>query len=383
MGELLPPVDERVVVLDGSYQDRLSLNIFSMMIVFNSVQSQRTDRDYFFHPKQRKALMELVHNLRQASFFGGSFYTASELRKSITTAEEFLAEKKVSISEEDEVILREAIAFGHTAIDNQIRNLSNQFHEIPIHVAGFPGSAGEGWSLDNKNGDPVLTDASMLSGLQRVLRRDMDNPTALNRLLNGGLIEEGRAQRSKALEVDNAPPSTAKNDNARTTVLAGNTKLGDSRSPRKPRSSSSVPAPGTRNGSTADKAEAAEDREIPPSLAQTRLVATSSAKLSYLLDSIVKYQEEDQIIVFYDNENIAWYIAGMLDVVSNSPCLGTRALRLVSRGVFSTNVLKASNSSSHLRQNLEPGEEGSICQQLQPYTPIQVRVLACLFLECQ
>lgn len=319
VGELLPPVEERVVVLDGSYQDRLSLNIFSMMIVFNSVQSQRTDRDYFFHSKQKKALLELVHNLRQSSFFGGSFYTASELRKSITTAEEFLRDKKVPISEEDEILLREAIAFGHTAVDNEIRNLSNQFHEIPVLVTAFPGAAGEAWSLDNKGGDPVLTDASMLSALQRVLRRNLDDPTALDALLNGGLIEEGRAQRSKALEVDNAPFTMTKDENARSTVLAGNTKLGDSRSPRKNRPSSSVPVLDMPNGSTADRDKTVEDREVPPSLAQTRLVATSSAKLTYLLDSIVKYQEEEQIIVFYDNENIAWYIAGMLDVVSNSP----------------------------------------------------------------
>ena len=321
VGELLPPVQERVVVLDGSFQDRLSLNLFSMMIIFNSVQSQRTDRDYFFHPKQRKALSELVYNLRQSSFFGGSFYSVSELRKSITTAEEFLVERKVPISEEDEVLLREAIAFGHIALDNEIRNLSNQFHEIPVHVASFPGSAGEAWSLNNKDGDPVLTDAGMLSALQRVLRRNLDDQTALNALLNGGLVEEGRAQRLKALEVDNAPPTTARIESARTTVLAGNTKLGDSRSPRKIRPLSSVPALDTKINSRGDKAHTTEDRELPPSLAQTRLVATSSAKLSYLLDSISKYQEDEQIIVFYDNENIAWYIAGMLDVVSKAPSI--------------------------------------------------------------
>lgn len=320
VGNLLPPVEERIVMLDGSYQDRLSLNIFSMMIVLNSVQSQRTDRDYFFHPKQRKALMELVHNLRQSSFFGGSFFTASELRKSITTAEEFLAEKKVAISKEDEALLREAIAYGYVAVRNDIRNLSNQFHEIPVHVSGFPGGAGEAWSLDIQGGDPVLTDASMVSALQRVIRKSLDDPTALNALLNGGLIEEGRIQRSKALEVDSAQPVTARSESVRTTVLAGNTKLGDSRSPRKNRTSSSVPALEGLGDGRPEKEEAAEeveDRELPPALAETMLVATSSAKLSYLLDSIARYQEEEQIIVFYDNENVAWYIAGMLDVVSD------------------------------------------------------------------
>ncbi|SPN96776.1 related to DNA repair protein rad8 [Cephalotrichum gorgonifer] len=315
VGELLPPVEERVVVLDGSYQDRLSLNIFSMMIVLNSVQSQRTDRDYFFHPKQRRALMELVHNLRQSSFFGGSFFTASELRKSITTAEGFLAEGKVPMSEEDEVLLREAIAFGHVAVENEIRNLSNQFHEVPIHVAGFTGPAGEAWSLDSKDGSPILTDSSMMSALQRVVRRNIDSPTALNALLNGGLIEEGRSQRSKALESDNVQPTTARIENTRATVLAGNTKLGDSRRPRKHLPSLLAQTLETKTGSTTDKVDTVEDREIPPSLAQTRLIATSSAKLSYLLDSIAKYQEEEQIIVFYENENIAWYIAGMLDML--------------------------------------------------------------------
>jgi hypothetical protein len=52
-----------------------------MMIIFNSVQSQRTDQDYFFHLRQRKALMQLVNNLKQASFFGGVFYSTEDIRK--------------------------------------------------------------------------------------------------------------------------------------------------------------------------------------------------------------------------------------------------------------------------------------------------------------
>ncbi len=53
IGDLLPVVDEKTVYLDGSYQDSLCLNIFSMFLIFNAVQSQRTDQDYFFHPRQK------------------------------------------------------------------------------------------------------------------------------------------------------------------------------------------------------------------------------------------------------------------------------------------------------------------------------------------
>lgn len=148
VGDLLPPVDERVVVLDGSYQDRLSLNIFAMMIVFNSVQSQRTDVDYFFHQRQRKSLLQIVHNLKQTSFFGSSFFSSEEIAKAVETAEGFLRDGKVPISAEDETLLREAIGFGHLAVKNRLRDLSNQFHGMPVCVEGFPGSAEQSWSLD-------------------------------------------------------------------------------------------------------------------------------------------------------------------------------------------------------------------------------------------
>ena len=69
VSDLLPPVDEKIVVLDGSYQDRLSLNIFAMMIIFNSVQSQRTDMDYFFHVRQKKSLLQIVQKSEANKLF--------------------------------------------------------------------------------------------------------------------------------------------------------------------------------------------------------------------------------------------------------------------------------------------------------------------------
>lgn len=315
VGKLLPPVDEKVVVIEGSYQDKLALNIFSMYIVFNSVQSQRTDQDYFFHPRQRKSLLQLVYNLRQASFFGGSFFNVEDLQKGVETAESFLEKKAVAISAEDEALLRQAIAFGRVAMANEIRTLSNQFHELPLHVHAFPGSAGGAWSLDNKDEDPVLTDAPMLLALQKIVRKHINSPAELNRLLNGGLIEEGLTQRSKALTSDE---SDGGQSNPRETVLAGNAKLGDTRSPQKSRVLSSLETLQSEVNQMAEISHSADEHDIPAALAETMVIATSSAKLSYLIDAITKYQAEEQIIVFYDNENIAWYIASLLDVVSSS-----------------------------------------------------------------
>lgn len=121
IGDLLPPVDEKIIMLEGSYQDKLALNLFSMMIIFNSVQSQRTDRDYFFHQTQRKNREQLFANLRQASFFGGVFFSNEEISKAVETAEKFLEKKAIAISEEDESLLRDSIALGKLALENKLK----------------------------------------------------------------------------------------------------------------------------------------------------------------------------------------------------------------------------------------------------------------------
>ncbi|OAA73828.1 SNF2 family helicase [Cordyceps fumosorosea ARSEF 2679] len=311
----LPPVNEKIVLLEGSYQDMLSLNIFAMMIIFNSVQSQRTDIDYFFHIKQRKSLLQIVHNLKQSSFFGGSFFTAEEIEKSVQTAEEFLDKKKIEISAEDEGLLRTAIDFGRLVLTSQLRCLSNLFHEMPICVTGFPVGTGKYWSLDLEESDHVCTSARMVIALQKLLYNAAGNPEQLNSLLNGGLIQEGIGERFKAQDEAKSAGETKKRGQ-RSDTLAGNTKLGDD-SPKKKRSHGI-------NG--AEPAPVLTNEALATALAKTKLVSTVSAKLSYLIDGIAKHQDDEKIIVFYENENVAWYLASILDVLQIQHLIYARGL---------------------------------------------------------
>lgn len=344
IGDLLPSVNEDIVVLDGSFQDRLSLNLFSMMIIFNSVQSQRTDMDYFFHSKQRKSLMQIVHNLKQTSFFGGSFFTPEEISKSIETAETFLKEKKVYISPEDEVSLQEAIKFGRLAVTNRLRNLSNQFHEMPVLIQHFPVDPGRSWSLDNDSGDLMCTSASMLLALQKLVYDSAAEPEYFNSLMNGGLAQKGLVQREKIMPRDQEEQQLSKEK--KTLTLAGNTKLGDD-SPRKSR----------LHGVHEIKHQvnlAAET--FPGPLEMAEITSTVSAKLSYLLDVIVRYQNDEKIIVFYENENIAWYLASMLDVV--------RTILFVIHGHWLTYLASAANPAPHLCQGVDNGTESAVHQHI-------------------
>ncbi|EXL49603.1 hypothetical protein FOCG_09903 [Fusarium oxysporum f. sp. radicis-lycopersici 26381] len=297
VNSLFPPVNEKLVVLEGSYQDQMSLNIFSMMIIFNSVQSQRTDMDYFFHNKQRKALLQIVHNLKQASFFGGSFYSQQDIEKAVETAEDFLAEKKVPTSDQDRELLEQAIEFGHVVSTNKVKALSNTFHEMPLSVHGLPHNVSASWSLDQEAGDHICSSSTMLVTLQKLIYKSASKPEELNSLLNGRLIQEGVDSRMRMLTSDETTNSSQ--------TLAGNTKLGDD----KHRITNS-------HGISDVKAEveATADGALGP-LETVQITSTVSAKLSYLIDSVLRYQENEKILIFYENDNIAWYLAGVLEVV--------------------------------------------------------------------
>ncbi|KAF4996228.1 hypothetical protein FDECE_12529 [Fusarium decemcellulare] len=324
VGKLLPPVDEKVVVLEGSYQDQLSLNIFSMMIIFNSVQSQRTDMDYFFHPKQRKALLQIVHNLKQASFFGGSFFSKDEISKAVETAEGFLRDKKVPISAEDQHLLEHAIKLGHTALENNIRMITNQFHEMPACVDGFPDGFGASWSLDGETGDGMCSSSSMLLALQQLMYKSASKPEELNSLLNGALIQKGVDERDRLFQVqqDDGPGSSRQHSQ----TLAGNTKLGDD-------SHRSLRSHGT-NGLKRGEMEAV-DGSLGP-LEAAKITSTASAKLTYLIDSILKYQEQEKMIIFYENDNVAWYLASMLEVLQIQHLIYAKGLTTERRAQYVT-----------------------------------------------
>lgn len=314
ISHMLPNVETKVVKLDGSYQDKLSMNLFSMMIIFNAVQSQRIDQDYMFHQRSRKSLLELVHNLRQASFFGGSFYSCNEIQKSVETAEEFVGKSGIPINDADESLLRAAIIFGKLAVRNMVKRAANTFHEMPIYIRDFPGGAAAAWSIipaekAEKNGVLMCTNWKLMLAAQKILRPFLDSTEDLNTYLNSGSFRVmGDVERDVAIR-EVRPKQGSKAE----TTLAGNTKLGEDHvSPRK-RHTVSIKDAG--QGIPTPPETPAERTEIAAPLADTRLVSTCSAKLSYLVDVIVMHQKEEQIIVFYENENVAWYMAGILEML--------------------------------------------------------------------
>ncbi|KAK6846097.1 hypothetical protein PG987_001285 [Apiospora arundinis] len=319
----LPPVETKNVILEGSYQDKLALNLFSMMIIFNSVQSQRTDMDYFFHPKQRSALLQLVSNLKQASFFGGVFFSDQAIDDAMERADEFLESKKVPISETDRALLKDAIAFGEVAFKNDLKDISHRYHTLPLYLEHFPGgsSHAKSWSLsdqDIQDGEPMCTDASLIRALQKFLNPMIDSPISLQVMMDSGTMDrQGVSERTSMLNM-----AGDFEDNTSSPSLAGSTAVGVDHHTiaQSLKTSSQV----DRDPSEMDNAPSHGKIEIAAALTDTRIVSTVSAKLTYLIDSIIKYQNEEKIIVFFENDNIAYYLAQVLEILQVEHLIYTR-----------------------------------------------------------
>ncbi|KAK8098272.1 uncharacterized protein PG998_013758 [Apiospora kogelbergensis] len=316
----LPPVEARNVILEGSYQDKLALNLFAMMIIFNSVQSQRTDMDYFFHPKQ-------------------------QIDDAMKRAEEFLESKKVPISDTDMALLADAIAFGDVAFKNDLKDISNRYHTLPLYLEHFPGgfNRAKAWSLADQNpqdGEPLCTDAGLIQALQRFLNPVIDSPNSLQLMMDSGAIDrQGVAEKTRMLTV----AGYFEEEETASPTLAGSTAVGSDHHTiaQSLKASSQVDRDPVEVDNTAPSFG---DIEIAPALADTQIVSTVSAKLTYLIDSIIKYQNDEKIIVFFENDNIAYYLAQVLEILQVQHLIYTRqGLSAQRRGQYIQTFLENDN----------------------------------------
>ncbi|KAG4434725.1 hypothetical protein IFR05_009802 [Cadophora sp. M221] len=360
----LPPLYQDLVFLEGSTQNKLSLNTFSMMIIGNAVTSERKDADYFFHPRQRKNLQQLVSNLRQASFFWSGFET-EHITNTIENAKDFLQEKKVPISPQDEALLVEAVQQGYHVLTNGVSKVISQYHEMPLHIENdLPDDIRTAWSLVGEPTNPTLMGATMVHAAQKFVESQLykEDPT-------DGLVQAGHQamhEASAALEAQAPKPRKRKfardaNGLKKATdvapVLAGGVTIGEESSSRKrPRTSLSATGRASKSSDSdlinidaiddfndeeddaaiqkqldmqlkpkpalkkSSKPDISGTLDVSSPLATATITSTASAKLSYLMDAITLHSPTEKILIFYEADNVAYYIAQSLE------CLGIKHL---------------------------------------------------------
>ncbi|KAK8174110.1 P-loop containing nucleoside triphosphate hydrolase protein [Phyllosticta citrichinensis] len=339
---VLPPLKHSVVRLKPSFFDKVTANLFVFVLTNNAVTSERTDVDYLFHPKSQGSKNRLITNLRLSNFFW-SGWRDTDIGNAVEIGCKYLLKKDINCSAEDRETLEACINFAEEfVLRSESWKAMSRTHEIGLFVEHWPENSPT-WALAKDN-PPELYGATLLHQAQGHVNsrlsedpleeleaagttavslilaqsQDLDEPGEGNdkQLIKGmpasGIhaelsverVRKGAATKNKSPQkAKGAGKTSTKGKAAKTPAKGGRAKTDKKSEPAPP-----LPTPRKRPDTGI---------ELPSDapLAFTRIIGTVSAKLSYLLDQILAYYQDEKVLVFYDGDNTAYYIAQCLDIL--------------------------------------------------------------------
>ena len=364
----LPPLHNRTVYLEPAWHDKLSLNLFILNLAVNAVTSERVDQDYMFNFKNRASLNQLVTNLRHSGFYWTGF-TKDEVTKSIDVSRKYMEHKMQSGKSENESgelregdfnFLLQAIQVGENILATPSWVALSAAHELGLYIEDFPDDAREAWSLcQDEPSSPLIMGASQVTRAQHHVDTHLYASDPASGLAALGKSTMEKLWQSLQSEISKSEEELDHDHHERSPMI-------QKRSPQKSKSvliSTSIQKPVTMNKRTIsrskansstrkhstpnsneatlkDENNAAEEQKKvskPPALksamksalkrppvdpidsssvlSKTRLSGTASAKLSYLLDRVISLHASEKILIFYEGDNIAYYVAQALELL--------------------------------------------------------------------
>ncbi|TPX64543.1 hypothetical protein SpCBS45565_g05781 [Spizellomyces sp. 'palustris'] len=266
----LPALYERLVMLDFGRYQRIIHNCLLSFFGTNAILSQREHQDYFFHPSQKKALREAVQNLFSSCFW----YAVSHLPESVASTVENV-EEGLQFAEERGYSAEDVAQL--TAIKATLRDALNddswlqvvRTQEVVYGVSHCP---------------PTLQTKAVVAPVNV-----SSHNGSYEYLIHAKNIEAFR-KHVKVVGDDSSEQ------------LYGDEPILETPKPRSPDFESLQyisPEPHT----TVDDGMAVQIQRD-----RSAIVSTSSVKLTYLADQIIKYAPHEKIIVYAQFNNEIYYV---------------------------------------------------------------------------
>ncbi|KAK4691869.1 hypothetical protein P7C71_g5227, partial [Lecanoromycetidae sp. Uapishka_2] len=366
----LPLLHNRVVYLQPSYHDKISINLFLLNLAANALTSERVDQDYMFHAKNRRQLNSLIQNMRQSGFYWTG-HSPEDIFKTVKVSREYYEGHNflnAKGQEDDRILMQEALHIGNLALESASWKAFAELHEMGIFVEDFPAEAKEAWALCPTQGnDPLLVGVTQLlkaqnwtdthlyvgdpthqlagigvSSMQKArqeAQRRVQAPAP-----EGGLAEDDRnvesPSRKEVLSTSRGVPKlTPKTTISRAKIgmSSGNGKQGQVQDPTFPNSVARKPKSALKSALKAPRTETPLEIISPESpLYKSKISGTASAKLSYLLDRVTVLHKDEKILIFYEGDNIAYYIAQALDLIGIRYLIYTKSLKTERQNAYVT-----------------------------------------------
>jgi hypothetical protein len=369
----LPALSHEVIRLQPSFYDKLTANMFAIVLTANAVTSERTDADYLFHKKSAQARYQLIGNLRQSAFFWTGF-SEEDVEASKKNSRGYLDKADTHCSDEDRHLLTEAMHAADSIISSVGWRALSQSHELGVFIDSWPEESADFWAFSGIV-NPLLTGISQLLEAQKHVneRVGLEDPgeglagVGIRALMRAKDVRrDGRVARkemkpvlSKAGINLSGEPSLkrraflpAHGDKGATKRVKKSTAAGTKTKTEQGAADNEAihnehevtaplatePSTSKRRWSDIERSELSENSPF----ARSRLTGTTSAKLSYLTSQILKYYRNEKILVFYEGDNIAYYIAQMLELLH------------VKHEIYARSLAAALKSEYVVRFNEEP-----------------------------
>lgn len=358
----LPPLHNKVVYLQPSWHDKISINLFILTLIVNAVTSERSDEDYMFHAKNRQVLNRLINNLRQSGFYWTSF-TQEDISKTLGVARQYLEHHPnpaAGCAISDRLLLEEAVSVGEIVLASPSWKALSSLHEMGLFVDGFTEACNKAWSLVlGQQREPMLIGATQLTKAQKWVDRHLYlSAESLERDLEGvgtkTMKKSWREVFGLADEVTQDPPTKANlyqspktkrpahlmapRLTARLTVSRARPALAilETEKLQKRNAQTADPANGPKLKSAMKTTSRISTKPITleTPIIRSTLRGTASAKLSYLLDRVIALHSEEKIMIFYEGDQIAYYIAQALEILDIRFLIYTRTLDLSLKNAY-------------------------------------------------
>jgi SNF2 family DNA or RNA helicase len=292
----LPRLHNKVVSLEPTFYDKLSINIFLFNLTVNAITSERKDQDYMFQSRNRKHLSLTINNLRQAGFWWTGF-DRKDLEKTVDVAEKYLEKNIENMVTEDRHLLSEGLHIAQKALSCKSFQAFCNFDELGVYIKNFPEHARGLWALTSQEDEtvPLLLGISQARSAQKFVTAHLIAEDPAEGLAGAGIM----ARRQLSERAEKKP---AKNNNeagaADNLTHKHKPEKTEQKSPKKTFSQGLM-----------------KRLPVESPLSRAMLVATTSVKLTYLLDRVQALHKTEKIIIFYENNNSAFWIAEGLEML--------------------------------------------------------------------
>ncbi len=334
---VLPPMRHRVVYLQPCWFDKMTANLFIQVLRANAITSERADVDYLFHKNSLKARHSLIRNLRQSNFTWTGFRFADVI-STLETSSKYLTKEDKNCSLEDAQSLLESSQIVSELTTSESWKALSKAHEVGLATEDWPTVVEETFSLAYPAKPTMVGVTQLLDGQLHVDSNLLSNDPI------DGLELVGQAARSKVIAMAEAEDQGSEskenilNDSQMTKIgvpsscVEGQQSLTGRRAPTLANRATPIKlentesTPGSQQSTTSTsplrpkkrKLTLADETAMLPAdslLGKTRVIGTTSAKLTYLLDKVMEHQATEKIIIFYDGDNAAFYIAQCLEML--------------------------------------------------------------------